>query len=205
MAEPLSGMAEPGLEHQRGRQRGQIGPHPALGRAELVRCFSFLDLCGFTDFVENKGPERASEVLTAVRSSIRVVSSAYGVRVAKWLGDGALIVGTEIKSALAATLEVKADVADRAVPLELRGGVAAGKALVFEGDDYIGRPLNVAAKLCALAEPGTILAPAELAREHLDVVEILDEVFRRMPGSPEPVRLASIAQISLEPGQARAG
>ncbi len=184
--------------------RYQLGPHPGAHR-ELVRCFTFLDLCGFTDFVDTQGPERASDVLTAVRSSIRVVSSAYGVRVAKWLGDGALIVGTEIKAALAATLETKADVAEREVPLALRGGVAAGKALVFEGDDYIGRPLNVAAKLCAVAEPDTVLAPLELAQEHRDVVEIVEELSRQLPGSPSPVSLAAIGQVRLDAGRARAG
>lgn len=196
---------EAGHDSESGLRR-HTGAHVAgHGPAQLVRCFSFLDLCGFTDFVEAQGPERASEVLTEVRSSIRVVSSAYGVRVAKWLGDGALVVGTEIKGALEATLETKADVADRDVPLLLRGGVAAGKALVFEGDDYIGRPLNVAAKLCALADPDSVLAPLELAEEHMDVLTILERLTRQVPGIAGPTSLASIGPSPLEPEQARAG
>ncbi len=160
-----------------------------------MRCFSFLDLCGFSDFVDSHGPERASEALTAVRSSIRVTTSAYGVRVAKWLGDGALIVGVDTKDTLAATLDICANVAERDAPLPLRGGVAAGMALVFEGDDYIGRPLNVAAKLCAMAARGEILAPLELATQNTDVVRVTDEMVREVPGVATPLALAAIAPL----------
>ena len=34
---------------------------------------------------------------------------------------------------------------------------------MFEGDDYIGEPVNLAAKLCAVAQPGQILASCEVA------------------------------------------
>lgn len=161
-----------------------------------MRCFSFLDLCGFSDFVDSHGPERASGVLTAVRSSIRVTTSAFGVRVAKWLGDGALIVGVDTEDTLEATLEIRTSVTTSDIPLPLRGGVAAGMALVFEGDDYIGRPLNVAAKLCAMAARGEILAPLELATEHPGVLSISQEMIREVPGVAAPVALAAIEAVA---------
>jgi hypothetical protein len=36
---------------------------------------------------------------------------------------------------------------------------------MFEGDDYIGRPANVAARLCDLAEAGQTLATREVASQ----------------------------------------
>ena len=42
--------------------------------------------------------------------------------------------------------------------IDLRAGVASGVALLFDGDDYIGRPVNLAARLCDEAEPGELLA-----------------------------------------------
>jgi adenylate cyclase len=169
--------------------------------ATVTRGFAFVDLCGFSDFVDAEGAERASEVLTATRSSIRVVSSAYGIRVAKWLGDGALVVGTDVKGVLAGILEIRADVVDRQVPLLLRGGATAGKALVFEGDDYIGRPINLAAKLCALAEPGRILVPQSLAETHADVVRIGARTTKQVPGTAAPVELAVIEMVEPEADQ----
>ena len=47
-------------------------------------------------------------------------------------------------------------------PLPLRGGVAAGRVILFEGDDYIGRPVNLAARLCDEAEPHQLLVTASL-------------------------------------------
>ena len=43
----------------------------------------------------------------------------------------------------------------------MRVGIATGIALLFEGDDYIGEPGNLAAKLCAAAQPSEILAVCE--------------------------------------------
>ena len=34
--------------------------------------------------------------------------------------------------------------------------------MLFEGDDYIGEPVNLAAKLCASAEPDEILGACEI-------------------------------------------
>jgi class 3 adenylate cyclase len=40
--------------------------------------------------------------------------------------------------------------------------VAAGRVILFEGDDYIGRPVNLAARLCDEAEPHQLLVTASL-------------------------------------------
>ena len=50
----------------------------------------------------------------------------------------------------------------RGCALPLRGGVAAGRVILFEGDDYIGRPVNLAARLCDEAEPHQLLVTASL-------------------------------------------
>ena len=42
--------------------------------------------------------------------------------------------------------------------LSLRAGMDVGPVIMFEGDDYIGRPVNVAARLCDLAGPRKLLA-----------------------------------------------
>jgi class 3 adenylate cyclase len=40
-------------------------------------------------------------------------------------------------------------------------GIASGLALLFEGDDYIGTAVNMAARLCDAAEPFEVIMPAE--------------------------------------------
>ncbi len=164
-----------------------------LAPKTVERCFSFVDLCGFTTFVEVHGLETASQALTQARSTIRILTSTHGVRVDKWLGDGALIVGTVNASLLRSVVEIEAEQAAHG-PLLLRAGIMAGPALVFEGDDYIGSALNIAAKLCHLAEPGQVLVPAELAERHRDDVEVGAHFDTEVPG----VGLMALAELGVK-------
>ena len=57
----------------------------------VERCFAFLDLCGFTAFTERYGDEQTVVVLASFRTRVREVAARRGVRVTKWLGDGAML------------------------------------------------------------------------------------------------------------------
>src|SRR3546814_6304497 len=41
--------------------------------------------------------------------------------------------------------------------------MASGPVIMFEGDDYIGAPVNIAARLCDQAQPHELLATVEVA------------------------------------------
>ena len=64
--------------------------------------------------------------------------------------------GVEVGPTIATATELIARYADQ--PLALRGGVAHGEVLIIDGDDYIGRPTNLASRLCDAAQPGELLA-----------------------------------------------
>ncbi len=143
-------------------------PHPTLERT-----FCFIDLAGFTRFTRTHGPHRAVTLLDEFRSVTRATAARRGVRVAKWLGDGAMLVSSEAGPAVAAGAHLIAHYAD--TQIAMRVGLATGEALLFEGDDYIGEPVNLAAKLCAAAEPREILADVEV--DHLpEWVEVEGDV-----------------------------
>src|SRR2546421_11253564 len=126
------------------------------------RYFAFIDLCGFTRFTEVHGDEEAVAVLTGFRTLVRFIASEHGVRVAKWLGDGAMFVSTD-GPALAAALLVLDKRASDAVDLPVRAGFSGGDVILFEGDDYIGGPVNLPSRLCDVAAPREILAGADMA------------------------------------------
>jgi len=67
--------------------------------------------------------------------------------------------------------------------------------LLFEGDDYIGRPVNMAARLCEAAGPGELLA-AGLDRELPDWVEHRGGVTVRATGIGD---ISDVAQLSVSP------
>ncbi len=126
----------------------------------VSRSFAFFDLCGFTDFLDVAGDEAAVAELQELRSVVREVTPLFGVRVEKWLGDGVMLVGVEPDALVGAALAIKSR-HDRVGQLPLRGGIATGAVLLLEGDDYVGRDVNLASRLCDLAQPGELLAATD--------------------------------------------
>jgi len=122
----------------------------------VARTFAFLDITGFTRFCDQHGDNAAVEILTRFRTIVREIAARRGVRVAKWLGDGVMMVGVT-EGPVVATL-AEAVVRCQRIRLDTHGGIAGGTVLLFEGDDYVGRPANLAARLCDAAEPGEVLA-----------------------------------------------
>ncbi len=121
----------------------------------VSRTFSFVDVSGFTAYTERHGALAATDVLTRFRSACRDVTGRRGTRLAKWLGDGAMIVGTEPGPVIAATAELFLRFADD--PFDIHAGIAGGDVLLFEGDDYIGKSVNLAARLCDAADSNELL------------------------------------------------
>jgi adenylate cyclase len=133
------------------------------------RSFAFVDVSGFTALTESEGDEHAVEVLTAFRALLREICARRSVRIAKWLGDGVMLVCVETAPLLAAILElhhVVRTVSSPAQTVSIRSGVTSGDVILMEGDDYIGHCVNVAARLCDLAQAGEALASPSVM-EHL--------------------------------------
>ena len=122
-----------------------------------------MDLCGFTSFTDVHGDEDAVAVLSSFRSAVREVASRRGVRLAKWLGDGAMFVSIPKRDLVETVLEIEHRVDLGESPLALRCGLASGPVILFEGDDYIGSPVNLAARLCDLSDGHEVLATTEFA------------------------------------------
>jgi adenylate cyclase len=126
----------------------------------VPRTFVFVDLSGFTNYTGAFGDDAAGRLLSAFRTMVRQVASERGVRIAKWLGDGCMVVAVDQSMAIAFTLDLRDRSADVCAPLTLRAGIASGYALLFEGDDYIGSAVNMASRLCDVADKSQVLIPA---------------------------------------------
>ncbi len=122
----------------------------------LERWFAFVDVCGFTSFTERNGTHAALDVLSRFRASVRSVTGRRGVRVLKWLGDGVMLIGVEPGPLIAAVCEL--NMRFESEDFDVHAGIAGGKVLLFEGDDYIGPAANHASRLCEAALPGEVLA-----------------------------------------------
>ncbi len=126
----------------------------------VPRTFVFIDLSGFTNYTAAFGDDAAGRLLGAFRTIVRSVASERGVRIAKWLGDGCMCVAVQQRDAIEFVLDLEQRAADVCNPLTVRAGIATGHALLFEGDDYIGSAVNMAARLCDHAKGVEVLMPA---------------------------------------------
>ncbi len=158
------------------------------------RTFAFLDLSGFTALTESEGDERAVAVLGVFRSALRDICSRRAVRIAKWLGDGAMLVSVDTMPLVAATLEMKAAIDVAPEPVTIKCGVTTGTVILLEGDDYIGHAVNVAARLCDLAVGHEVLAVSSVVDElpSWATVEAADKLSIR--GLEQPI---DIVRLSL--------
>jgi adenylate cyclase len=96
-----------------------------------------------------------------------------GTRLVKMIGDAALFVGHHPQETLDTAEGIVAAVhSDSSLP-DARAGADHGEVLPMEGD-YFGHPVNVAARLVAIAEPNTIL----FSRSFLDSLPQDDHDFR---------------------------
>lgn len=159
------------------------------------RTFAFIDLCGFTDYVDEHDDDGAVAELQTLRAAVREVAPLFGVRVEKWLGDGLMLVGVESEPLVGAALAIEQR-HHRSGQLALRGGVASGDVILLEGDDYVGRAVNLASRLCDIAEPGSLLA----ATDDLELPEWVTATDH------EPVHVKGLADevsvVTLSPDRA---
>jgi class 3 adenylate cyclase len=160
----------------------------------VVRTFAFIDLCGFTDAMDRAGTDAAVALLRRLRDAVREASAVHGIRVDKWLGDGAMLVSVESPPLLEAVVTlVAASVGPDSLPL--RAGIASGEAVIFEGEDYIGKPVNLAARLSDVAEAGEILvASSGLATPPEGAL-----TMRSIAGFRDPVPVTSIRPLLVGP------
>ncbi len=158
----------------------------------VPRTFAFVDLSGFTNYTAAYGDDAAGRILSAFRSLVREIASERGVRIAKWLGDGCMIVSVDQSSAISFALELEGHSAEVCAPLSLRVGIATGYALLFEGDDYIGSAVNMASRLCDIAGPFEVLLPTmqlERMPQGVTATPHGPVELRGFPGSIEVVEL----------------
>ncbi len=79
-----------------------------------------------------------------------------------------MLVGVDTRPLLASIIELHYVVCEVSSPVQtvsIRSGISSGDVILMEGDDYIGHSVNVAARLCDLAQAGEALATPSVINE----------------------------------------
>lgn len=170
-----------------------------MSAMRVPRTFVFVDLSGFTNYTAAFGDDAAGRVLSSFRTIVRAVASERGVRIAKWLGDGCMVVAVDQADAIAFVLDLEKRSNAVCAPLTVRSGLATGHALLFEGDDYIGSAVNMAARLCDHAKGIEALMPTmhiERLPEGVHATSVGEVELRGFPGPIDVVELTGEPQAA---------
>ncbi len=117
-----------------------------------------MDVAGYSARTEADEARTTAEV-AALRSVIERLAVAHGGRVFNTAGDGFML---EFGSSLAA-VEAAFALAEQCEP-KVRVGVHLGDVAVLPNGDLLGHGVNVAARLMARSDPGSVLVSADVHR-----------------------------------------
>lgn len=141
--------------------------HAPRGVSEgLPCCIAFADLCGFTAATEQLSAGQLTELLAVFETAAYDEAADAGGRCVKLIGDAAMLVCASPDDMAEIAHRLVARMAEANDVLPVRVAMAAGDVVVRDGD-YFGAPVNLAARLLALAGAGDVLADARLV-ERLD-------------------------------------
>ena len=145
---------------------------------------AFADMAGFTALSDRLAIEDLGRIAARFEELVAAVAEPP-VRLVKVLGDGAMFAAEDAAALVSAQLDLIAAAADEDLP-PVHAGVAHGPALHSAGD-WLGRTVNLAARLCTVAPPWTVLATAEV-REACDGALGWEDAGRyELRGIGEPV------------------
>jgi WD40 repeat protein/class 3 adenylate cyclase len=170
-----------------------------------IKVFLIADVRGYSRFTQERGDEAAARLAARFAAVTRARVEAAGGSVIELRGDEALAVFGSPRQALAAAVDLQERFVEETsleptVPLGVGIGLDAGEAVPVEGG-YRGAPLNVAARLCALAGPGEVLASQEvihLARR-VDGIRFIDNGPMSLKGIVDPVRVVKVVAEAANP------
>ena len=166
-------------------------------RDSAIRTILFTDIVGSTALTRKFGDEAVMELIHLHDSIVRSALKDLGGREIKHLGDGIMASFVSAASAVKCATRVQKDVTshgreneDRAI--KVRVGIAAGEP-VEHHDDLFGSTVQLAARLCAHAEPEEILVSnvvAELCQGK--VLPFQDPRELDLKGFDQPVRAHAV-------------
>lgn len=165
----MSALLDVLLRHHLGAARRhfeQSDSNDVVGEWGVRMGVGFADLSGFTRTSAAMPMEDLSRLLSGLEDISADVVGRGGGRVVKYIGDAVMFVAPRLEQLLEIGVSLSEHPAAAAVGMPVRVGIAFGTLLAQEGD-YFGPMVNLASRLVALAEPGTVLAEASL----LDTVD----------------------------------
>jgi class 3 adenylate cyclase len=171
----------------------------------------FCDLVGSTSISAQLDAEEWRDLVSAYLDAACAAVTEMGGRVAKKLGDGLMALfgypvaqendaeraaraALSIQRALAAVNRKNTETGKPA--LNARIGIETGTVVVDAAGEIYGDAPNVAARVQALAEPGTVVVTAHVQRQIVGLFVAEERGSQELKGVLEPIRLFRLVRAS---------
>ncbi|MBM3599664.1 MAG: adenylate/guanylate cyclase domain-containing protein [Alphaproteobacteria bacterium] len=130
------------------------------GASDYV-CVMFTDIVGSTDFTQTHGDVAQYELIKAHNAIVRSALADNAGREIKHTGDGIMAAFNSAYDGVVASIQIQRAVKGHnlqhaELPIGLRIGLNAGEP-IKEGADLFGSTVQLAARVCAVAEPGQVV------------------------------------------------
>ncbi|MBC7307922.1 MAG: adenylate/guanylate cyclase domain-containing protein [Dietzia sp.] len=129
-----------------------------------MRSVGFADLVNFTSLVRKMSERDLARLVHRFERLSADVITAHGGRLIKTVGDEVLFTTVQAAPAAAIALDLVETISHDDVLPEVRCGMARGPIVSSLGDVF-GTTVNRASRLTAVAQSGTVLVDAPMARE----------------------------------------
>ncbi|WP_440099049.1 adenylate/guanylate cyclase domain-containing protein [Streptosporangium sp. H16] len=146
--------------------------------ARLALAVGFADLVSFTRVSRELDERGLAELVEGFESRASDVVAEHGGRMVKTLGDEVFFTAADPRTAAVIALDLVGAI--REYGPDVRIGLAYGPVLPIMGDVF-GTTVNLAARLTAIARPGTVVADDRLAEALKDVPGVEVGRIRRRP------------------------
>ena len=153
----------------------------------------FLDITGYTRLTEERDDEAAADLAARLTPLVQRSAERHDGKVVKWLGDGVMFHFRDPNGGVLAALEMVEAIPAAGLP-PAHVGLHTGP-VVFEGGDYFGRTVNLAARIGAHAAPGQVLVTQEIVdRAGSDGLTFESVGAVELKGVAEPVLLHAVTR-----------
>jgi class 3 adenylate cyclase len=135
-----------------------------MAQSRQLAAIMFTDIVGYTALM-GRDEEKAFELLNKNRQIQKPIIEQYNGKWIKELGDGVMATFQTVSDAVTAAIKIQ-QACNAAKAFQLRIGIHQGE-IVMEDGDVFGDAVNIASRIQAIANPGSIFISEGCAQQYL--------------------------------------
>ena len=167
-----------------------------MSSTRQLAAIMFTDIVGYTALM-GKDEQKAFELLDKNRQIQKPIIEQHNGKWIKELGDGVMASFNTISDAVSAAIRIQQSCNARK-EFQLRIGIHLGE-VVFENDDVFGDGVNIASRIQAIANPGSIFISEAVHNSISNKKEFQTKFVKeeRLKNVKEPVRIYQVIADSI--------